>query len=132
MKGKSNEAKGSLRRTGKPTETMLVLTVGCLAVYLVFHVKAMLWVSLGVGLTGILSPLLSRWIDRGWMWLARGLGLVSNAVLLSVVYLFVVLPVALVRRMGKRDKLTRFDSEATSNFAVRDHEFKKEDLEKPW
>lgn len=132
MKGKSNEANGASRRTGNPAETMLVLTVGCLAVYLVFHVRAMVWVSLGVGLTGILSPLLCHWIDRGWMWLARGLGVLSNAVLLSVVYLFVVLPVALVRRIGKRDKLTRFDGEATSNFAVRDNECKKEDLEKMW
>lgn len=116
----------------KSTETMLVLTVGCLAVYLVFHVKAMLWVSLGVGLTGILSPSLCRWIDRGWMWLARMLGVVSNGVLLSAVYLFVVLPVALFRRLGRRDKLTYFDKDVTTNFSVRDQVFRKEDLEKPW
>jgi hypothetical protein len=48
------------------------------------------------------------------------------------VYWFVVVPVALIRRMRKKDKLTYFDQAATSNFVERNHFFQKEDLEKTW
>jgi RsiW-degrading membrane proteinase PrsW (M82 family) len=115
----------------KSTETMLVLTVGCIVVYLASHAKAVLWVGLVLGLTGILSGYLSRQIDWAWTGLARGLGVVSNGVLLSVIYLFVVVPVGIVRRMRKKD-LTWFDPKATSNFKVREHLFGKEDLENTW
>jgi hypothetical protein len=120
-------------KTGyKTIETMLVLTIACLAVYVIWHAKAALYLSLGFGLVGILSPWMSRQIARGWMELTRMLGRISNAVLLSVVYLLVVMPVAGFRRMRKKDKLTYFDRAADSNFVSRDHLFTKGDLEKMW
>jgi hypothetical protein len=44
----------------------------------------------------------------------------------------VVVPVAVFRRVRKKDKLTYFDRAAGSNFDSRDHLFTKEDLEKVW
>jgi hypothetical protein len=46
--------------------------------------------------------------------------------------LFVLVPMAIFRRMRKKDRLTYFDPKATSNFVERDHVFRKEDLEKTW
>jgi uncharacterized membrane protein YraQ (UPF0718 family) len=106
--------------------------MACLAVYVVLHAKTALYLSIGFGLVGILSPWMSRQIARGWMGLTRVLGRISNAVLLSVVYWLVVVPVAVFRRMRKKDKLTYFDPAAGSNFDSRDHLFTKEDLEKMW
>jgi hypothetical protein len=116
----------------KPIETMLVLAMACLAAYVLWHAKAALWLSFGFGLVGILSPGMSRHIARLWMGLTRMLGRVSNAVLLSVVYWLVVVPVAVFRRMRRKDKLTHFDPAAESNFVSRDHLFTKDDLEKTW
>jgi uncharacterized membrane protein len=121
-----------MKRTYKSAETMLVLTMACLVVYLGFHVKAALWICLVLGGIGIFSGWLSDRIAAGWMWVAVGLGKVSNAVLLSVVYLLVVVPVAVFRRMRGKDRLTRFDEKAVSNFVVRDHVFTGEDLERTW
>jgi hypothetical protein len=120
-------------KTGyKTIETMLVLAMACLVAYVLWHAKTALYLSLGFGLVGILSPWASRHIARLWMGLTRVLGRISNAVLLSVVYWLVVVPVALFRRMRKKDKLTYFDPTAGSNFNSRDHLFIKEDLEKTW
>ena len=116
----------------KPVETMLVLAMGCLLAYVIFHWKAALYLSFGFGGIGIFSGWLSKWIARGWMFLARMLGRISNAVLLSVVFLFVVIPVAFFRRVRRKDRLTYFDPGATSNFVSREHVFTREDLEKTW
>src|SRR5271166_2293771 len=99
----------SMKTDSKPIETMLVLAMACLAAYVLRHAKVALWLSFGFGLVGILSPWMSRQIARLWMGLARVLGRISNAVLLSVVYWLVVVPVAVIRRIGKKDKLTYFD-----------------------
>ncbi len=111
---------------------MLVLAMGCLLLNVLFHWKAALYLCFGFGLTGIFSGWLSRQIDRVWMWVAHTLGRISNGLLLSVVYLFVLLPVALIRRIRHKDQLTHFDKTASSNFISRDHLFIKEDLEKMW
>jgi hypothetical protein len=116
----------------KSIETMLVLTTACLAAYVIWHAKTALYLSLGFGLVGILSSWMSRLIARGWMGLTRILGRIGNAVLLSVVYWLVVVPVAVFRRMRNKDKLTYFDQTATSNFTSRDRPSTKEDLEKMW
>jgi apolipoprotein N-acyltransferase len=121
-----------MSRKEKPIETMLVLSMGCLLVNVLFHWKPALYLCFGFGLTGIFSGWLSRQIDRVWMWVARVLGWLSNGLLLSVVYLLVLLPVALIRRMRNKDRLTYFDKAARSNFIARDHLFTKEDLEKMW
>lgn len=121
-----------MNRSEKPIGTMLVLAMGCLLVNVVFHWKAALWLSFGFGGIGIFSGYLSDRIAWVWMRLARMLGWISNGLLLSVVFLVVVVPVAFIRRMLKKDRMTRFDKAAASNFTERNHVFKKEDFEKTW
>jgi len=121
-----------MKTRNKSIETMLVLAMACLAAYVVWHVRTALYLSFGFGLVGILSPWTSRQIARVWTGLTRLLGRISNAVLLSVVYWLVVVPVAVLRRMRKKDRLTNFDPAAGSSFISRDHLFTKEDLEKMW
>jgi hypothetical protein len=116
----------------KPVETMLVLAMGCLLLNVVFHWKAALWLSFAFGGVGIFSGYLSERIAWVWMRLARMLGWISNGVLLSVVFWVVVVPVALFRRILKKDRMNWFDKSATSNFTERNHLFQKEDLEKTW
>ena len=120
----------AMKQKNKPTETMLVLTMACLVLYVVFHVKAGLWLCFGFGGVGIFSGYLSRQIDWVWTRVGQGLGWISNGVLLSVVYLFVVVPVAVIRRMRGKERLTRFDEKADSNFVTRDHVFSGADLER--
>jgi len=121
-----------MKRSEKPIETMLVLSMGCLLANVVFHWKAALWLAFVFGGIGIFSGYLSGKIAWVWMRLARMLGWVSNGLLLSVVYLLVLLPVAFFRRLRNKDRLTYFDKTASSNFISRDHLFTREDLEKMW
>jgi hypothetical protein len=121
-----------MEKKEKPVETMLVLAMGCLLANVLFHWKAGLYLSLVFGGIGIFSGWLSARIARAWMWVAQGMGWVSNAVLLSVLFLFVVLPVALFRRMRGKDRLTYVDPKATTNFVSRGHLFVGGDLERTW
>ncbi len=116
----------------KAKETVLVITVGCIILHLVFKNKVFLYCALFIGLAGILSLYLSEKIDWVWGKLSTIMGEISNRVLLTIIYLLVVTPVALIRRLWKKNSLTHFDGAAGSNFSERDHQFSKKDLENTW
>lgn len=121
-------------RNYKAKETVLVITVGCLVLYLVFRGRVFLYCALVIGLAGVFSSWLSAKIDWLWMKLSRLLGVGSNTVLLSLVFFLVVTPVGLIRRWRKKDRLRGSDpgAGATSHFIDRDHRFEGRDLEKTW
>jgi hypothetical protein len=121
-----------MKRNEKPVQTMLVLSLACLLANVLFHWKVALWLTFLFGGIGIFSGYLSNRIAWVWMRLAGLLGRISNGLLLSVVFLFVLVPMAVVRRVRKKDRLTWFDPRASGNFISRDHLFTKEDLEKMW
>ena len=116
----------------KARETVLVITVGCVVLYLVFKRIGFLYAAVALGLAGLFLPAVSRKIDWLWTGLSQVLGKISNTLLLSIVYLLVVTPVGLVRRWRGKDRMRRFDPKATSNFSDRDHDFAAKDLEKTW
>jgi hypothetical protein len=69
-----------------------------------------------------------------WFGLANLLGSVVSKVLLSVVYLVVVMPVALVRQLAGKDplRLGDFRKGHDSVMKKRNHLYRPEDLEKPF
>ena len=113
-------------------ETVLVITVGMLVLYLAFRKPVFLYCALGIGLAGVFSFYLSEKIHWVWNKLSLLLGAVSNRVLLGLVFFVVLTPMAVIRRLGKKDKLRRYDQRATSNFSPREHVFEKKDLENTW
>ena len=113
-------------------ETVLVITVGLLVLYVIFKNRVFLYCALGIGVAGVLSFYLSEKIHWLWNRLSMLLSAVTNRILLGVVFFLVLTPMALVRRLGKKDGLRRFDRNATSNFSRREHVFEKQDLENTW
>ncbi len=116
----------------KSKETVLVITVGFLALYMIFKVRVFLSLALIIGLAGILSSWLSEKIHFFWTRLSLLLGTVSNGILLTLVFFLVLTPVGLFRRLLKKNNMTRIARGQQSNFTDRDHSFTKQDLEKTW
>lgn len=73
-----------------------------------------------------LSPL-----ARAWFGFSHILGQVMSKVLLSVIYLLIVMPIALVRKILGKDsmRLKGWKKGTESAFVVRDHLYVKEDLQ---
>ena len=116
----------------KSKETVLVITVGFLALYMVYRLRIFLTLSLVIGLAGILSSWLSGQIDFFWNKLSFLLGKVSNGILLTVIFFLVLTPVGLFRRLLGKGGMTRVPEGLRSNFTQRDHSFTKKDLENTW
>jgi hypothetical protein len=71
---------------------------------------------------------------RLWFGFSRLLGTVVSKVLLSGLFYLLVTPVGWIRRLCKHDPMQRkgWKSGRDSSFIIRNHQFGKNDLEKPY
>ena len=91
-----------------------------------------LYVSILLSLAGAFSPLLTRNIDWVWMKLAWLLGEIVPRIVLSVIFYFILTPLALLSRVfGHKDSLM-LKNKYSSLFKEKSSVMDKASFEKPW
>ncbi len=114
-------------------KTLLVFTVGFSILSFLFKTPILAYVGTGVGLLGLVFPMLGTWFAKVWMKFAGVLGKINGTILLSVVFFLILFPLAFMQRIfSKNPQLKIKDPPADTNFIERNKIFKKEDLEKMW
>ncbi|MBW3466391.1 hypothetical protein [Arthrospiribacter ruber] len=115
-----------------PTKTVLVITVGMILLYVIFSWEWAIYVSLTVGVLGMLSAYLAKKIDWFWGKLTFVLSLIVPNVLLSLVFFLLLTPIALASRLfGKKNPLNLKNTEK-SLFKSVNKNFPASSFEKPW
>ncbi len=113
-------------------KTVLVITVGFVAIHLVCGCMWALWIAVAIGLCGVISKFLALKIEFVWMQLARLLNLIIPNLLLTVVYFIILVPIAMLSRLfTKHDPLHKKYSPG-SLFEKQDKNFNPPSFEKPW
>lgn len=115
-------------------ETGLVLILLCLIVSFIYFSVIWTKVALVVTLITLLWPRALFPIAVLWFSLASLLGHVTSAVLLTVLFILLVVPIGLLRKMLKKDglQLRSFKKNTKSAFVHRDHLFEAADLQHPF
>jgi len=109
---------------------VLLLALGQLA----FARNGFLIAAIVLHLVNMIAPQVFRPLAVVWFALSHAIGFVMSRLLLSIVYLLVVTPVGLVRRMAGKDslRLRAFRTSDDSVMVTRNHRFAAGDLEKPY
>lgn len=123
--------KGICHEKDTSKATILVITIGFLVLYFVFSWKWAIITSLVVGLIGIFSNTLSRWIDWFWMKLAQILNAIVPKLLLGIVFFLFLLPISLLSRLFTKDPLM-LSNKYKSCFTDVNEEIDKKYFERPW
>lgn len=120
-------------KTKKDTSrtTVLTIVIGFLVLYLAFHLKWMLTVAIVIGLIGIVSEYMSEKIEWAWMKLAKLLSYIVPNIILTILFFFVLFPMSLLAKLGKKDPLM-LSSKHKSYFVDVKREFNKDYFEKIW
>jgi hypothetical protein len=117
----------------KRIKTLIVLIAGLLVFYFIFKSTILLLVALSIALITITSDFLSEKIAWAWLKLANILGWINGKILLSIVYLFVLTPIALVYRiLGKNNLKLKKENSSDTYYITRNHEYAREDLKNIW
>ena len=91
--------------TDTSKSTILIISMGCLILYILFSWQWAVIASLIIGITGIISPFLSKKIEWGWMKLAQILGNIIPKILLSIVFFLILFPISCLSKLFNKDPL---------------------------
>lgn len=122
----------SIKPQPKAFESILAITVGLLVLYIWKGYSWALYVSVGVALSGLLVPFLRDLIVWSWSKLGQGLGYVNSRILLTLVYVFVLVPIALIRRLFSSDSKIIKKRRSDTYYITRNHTYGAKDLVNPW
>ena len=124
MEGKNIQADTS-------KSTILIISTGFLILYLAFSWKWAVIVSLLVGIAGIVSSVLSKKIEWGWMKLAKIMGYIIPNILLTIVFFLFLLPISLLSKLFSKDPLM-LSKKYKTYFIDINKEMDKKSFEKIW
>lgn len=115
-------------------DTCLALTFLLLLIWFFTRHAELIYAAMAFLLVGMIWSAAMRPLAFLWFGLSNVLGKIMSCVLLSVVYLVIVLPVAVVRRLMGKDslRLRQWRSGSESCFVVREYSYTAEDLKHPY
>ena len=112
-------------------KSILVITIGFTILGFFISSDWPFYVVVTVGLAAIISARAAAFINKIWFGLAKVLGYINARILLTLIYYLFLFPLALISKLsGKRTVLLQKNNK--SYFSIRNHEYKKGDLENPW
>ncbi len=117
---------------GKHIETLLVIATGMSVFFLLTEKLAFLYVGLSVSVLGLAIPFAGKYIHLGWMGIAKVLGFINSHIILGAIFFLILTPLALLRRLSKKDLLQLRKKASGSYFSDREHKYGAEDLKNPW
>ena len=112
-------------------ETLLVIVLGFSLLYLILDRNWMLYAALGLGIAGMLSVLLNRWIHITWFFIGEKLGFVVSKVVLGAVFYLVLLPMGLLSKLFRKD-IFNLRYSGKSGYHRREHLYHPDDFENMW
>ena len=118
-------------------EALLVISTAFLVIYLYGLLRLgeskelFIYIACGIGLSGIIIKALGKLIAQAWYKLADLLSLFMSKIIMSVVFILVLVPVALLYRLSKKDRLG-LNRKNESRWIGREHRYTSDDLKNIW
>lgn len=117
----------------KQLETLLTICLGLAVLFFISQKNMFLVVLLGIGAIGLFSGKGLYWLSFSWLKLGELLGAVSSKIILSLIYFLVLVPVAFLAKLSRRNNSFSVKKEGkTTYFHTRNHLFTAKDLENTW
>lgn len=116
------------------TDTGMAMVLICLLLGYFTKNNTFYIIAIPVHIINMAFPMFYYPFAMVWLGLTNLLGAVVSKVLLSVVYLVILLPIGLFRRLIGKDSLNLngFKKQKTSVMITRDHEFTAKDIQNPF
>ena len=90
-----------------------------------------IYLSCGIGISGIFIKPLGKIIAWAWYKLADLLSRVMSKIILSLVYLLILIPVSTLYRLANKDRL-RLRKRKESNWISREHLYTPDHIKNVW
>jgi hypothetical protein len=115
----------------KALETMLVLVLALCIAYWFTRNTYWLIAAMVLAAIGLIIPPLTEKIHVLWMKMAQGMGFIMNKVILTLVFIFFLIPVSFLYKLFRRSR-TNLRQGNASHFKTRNYTYSKESMENVW
>jgi cytochrome c oxidase subunit IV len=115
-----------------PSKTILTITLGFLVVYLIGEFQWALWTALVVGISGLFSGFIARFIEKAWMKLALILSYIVPNILMGVIFYAFLFPLSLLSKLFRKKDPMRLKQTGETMYTERTKSYTKADLENMW
>ena len=125
---------GSEITTDQSRDTGMAMVLLLLILHVVLKREALVAGAIALHVLNMTLPQAYRPVAIIWLGLSRILGAVVSKILLSIVFLAVVTPTGMLRRLLGKDslKLRAFKASEESTMVARNHRFVRSDMERPY
>ena len=114
------------------SQVILSIVVGFLVLFAIFKAPWLLWISLVIGVLGLLSDAFAGLVTKGWLKFAEILGRINGSILLTIIFFIFLTPIAFLMRIFKKGDELSLKKPQGSNYAERNHLYTGKDLENIW
>lgn len=116
------------------SKTVLTIVVGLIVFYFIFKSIYLLYGALAIGILSVFSSFVEEKISLFWLKLAEWLGFINSKVILTVVFFFILFPIAMLSRLLRGNKTLglKKQQEGKSYYKERNHTYQAKDLENSW
>lgn len=111
--------------------SVLILSMVFLILFVIFGWKWTIFLSLIVGISGILSSYLSSLVETGMELVTKVIGYIIQTFLLAILFYLILFPISVFYKLFNKDTLM-LSSKYESHFIEIKKDFEKGSLEKPW
>jgi hypothetical protein len=116
------------------SKAQLVIVTGLVVLYFIFSSRYpyFLVAAAVIGVVSLAIPVAGDLIVKGWYKLAEIMGAINGRILLSAVFFIVLVPVALIAKLSKKNPLSLKRESGKSVFIDRNHKYEPKDMEQVW
>tara|TARA_X000000950_G_scaffold231669_1_gene280295 strand:+ start:8952 stop:9320 length:369 start_codon:yes stop_codon:yes gene_type:complete len=109
-----------------PSKTILTISLGFLFIYFLGEYKWALFSSIFVSTAGLISDRISKVIEKIWFKLSEILGMIIPNITLTIVFYFLLFPIAVLSKIFTKNKLINLNPIKESNYLEVNKVFTKE------
>jgi hypothetical protein len=120
------------RNTGAEKDSVIAIIILLLLLFFYFKQKSWVYAALSVAVISLLFSEFAFYLHHLWSSVSEILGRISGAIILTLVFAFILFPTAILKRLfGKKDVLLN-SKNLNSVFRDRNHKYTGADIENPW
>jgi hypothetical protein len=120
------------RDATKEKDSVIAVIILLLMAFIFFKSRSWVYAALAVSVMAVLSSQVTHYLHRIWSLCTDLLGRLSGGIILTLVFILVLIPTAILRRwFGKKEVILK-EENRVSTFQTRNHTYTDIDLDNPW
>ena len=116
----------------KSRQSVGVIVAGFLIIAYKWEVDYLLYTAILLGVLALISKKIADYIHWAWMKLAWILSMIFPPILLSIIFYFILTPIAFLFRIINRSDTLLLKQKLETTFRSRNMRIEREDFEKTW